>query len=100
MTSTHTRLFRSSLIAVSLVLLGNAPSFGRNMPVPCSAFARNTNGGWKVLAPVMLSIGGKPLGPMVGSTLPAGSMPNGVKVSEVLDRECGNGAIWPVAHQR
>jgi hypothetical protein len=68
------------------------------MAVPCSAFARNADGGWKVLAPVMLYIGGRPLGPMVGSTLPTGSMPNGVKVSEMLDQECGKGAIWRVAH--
>jgi hypothetical protein len=98
MTSTHTRLFRSSLIAVSLVLLGTAPSLGRSMPVPCSAFARNADGGWRVLAPVMLYIGARPLGPMVGSTLPAGSMPNGVNVSEVLDQECGKAAIWRVAN--
>jgi len=68
------------------------------MPVPCSAFARGVDGDWRVLAPVMVFIGGRPLGPMVGSTLSTGSMPNGNKVAEMLDQECGKQPIWPVAH--
>jgi len=95
MRAIHNRLSRLSMAAA--VLLSAEPSLGQSVPVPCSAFARTTHGGWKVLAPVMLYIDGRPLGPMVGSTLPAESMPNSINVSEALDRECGNRAIWPAA---
>ena len=91
------RLSRLSMTAAGLLLLSAAPGLAEDLPVPCSAFARNADGGWKVLAPVMLYIDGRPLGPMVGSTLPAASTPNSVKVSEVLDRECANGMIRPAA---
>ena len=97
MRAIHNRLSRLSMAAVSVVLLSAEPGLGQNIPVPCSAFARTAYGGWKVLAPVILYIDGRPLGPMVGSTLPAGSMPNSINVSETLDRECGNGVIWPAA---
>jgi len=93
----HNRLSRLSMAAVSIVLLSAEPGLGQNVPIPCSAFARNAHGGWKVLAPVMLYIDGRPLGPMVGSTLPAESMPNSINVSEALDCECGNRVIWPAA---
>lgn len=82
-------LSRLSVAAICLALL-SAPGLGQSMPVPCSAFAPNAHGGWKVVAPVMLYIDGRPLGPMVGSTLSDGSLPNGIKVGEALDRECGN----------
>jgi hypothetical protein len=49
---------------------------------------RNANGGWKVLAPVMLEIDGRLLGPMVGTNLESGTATNGITMSEVLDREC------------
>ena len=73
------------MAAVSIVLLSAEPGLGQNVPIPCSAFARTAHGDWKVLAPVMLYIDGRPLGPMVGSTLPAESIPNSIKVSEALD---------------
>jgi hypothetical protein len=95
MRAIHSRLSRLSMAAASVVLLSAGPGLGQNMPVPCSAFARTAHGGWKVLAPTMLYIEGKPLGPTVGSTLPAGSMPNGINLSEALDRVCGNRVIWP-----
>ena len=97
MRAIHNRLSRLSMAAVSIVLLSAEPGIGQNVPIPCSAFARTTHGDWKVLAPVMLYIDGRPLGPMVGSTLPAESIPNSIKVSEALDRECGNGVTWPAA---
>ena len=86
-----------SIAAANIVLLSAEPVLGENVLFPCSAFARNAHGGWKVLAPVMLYIDGRPLGPMVGSTLPAESIPNSIKVSKGLDRECGNRVIWPAA---
>ena len=84
-----------SMAAASIVLLSTEPGSAQNTPIPCSAFARNAHGGWQVLAPVMLYIDGRPLGPMVGTTIPARSMPNSIDVSEVLDHECGNRVIWP-----
>jgi hypothetical protein len=88
---------RLSMAAASVVLLSAEPVLGQKVPFPCSAFARNAHGDWKVLAPVMLYIDGRPFGPMVGSTLPTGSMPNSINVSGALNRECGNGVIWPAA---
>jgi len=85
------------MAAVSIALLSAEPSLGQDVPIPCSGFALTAHGAWKVLAPVMLYINGRPLGPMVGSTLPAESIPNSIKVSEALDRECGNGVTWPAA---
>jgi hypothetical protein len=97
MRAIYSRLSRLSMAAASVVLLSAEPVPGQNVPFPCSAFARNAHEGWKVLAPVMLYIDGRPFGPMVGSTLPTGSMPNGINVSGALDRDCGNRVIWPAA---
>ena len=97
MSAIHNRLSRLSMAAAAVVLLSTQPGLGQNMPVPCSAFARNAHGDWKVLAPVMLQLDGRLLGPMVGSTLPAASMPASIKLTEALDRECGNRAIWAAA---
>ncbi len=77
--------------AASAFLLSASPGFGQDAPVPCSAFARHAYGDWKVLAPVVLSLDGRLLAPMVGTTFFAGSMVNGLKMSEVLDRRCGTG---------
>jgi hypothetical protein len=97
MRAIHRRLSRLSMAAASVVLLSAELGLAQNMPIPCSAFAPNAHGGWKVLAPVMLYIGGRPLGPMVGTTIPVGPMPNSINLSEALDRECGNRVIWPAA---
>jgi hypothetical protein len=86
------------MAAASLVVLLNPePSLGQNMPVPCSAFARNPDGRWKVLAPVMLYIDGRPFGPMVGSTLPVSPMSDSANLTAALDRKCGNRVIWPAS---
>ena len=88
MTLLRDRLCRLTAAATSLVLLSVGPSLGQNLAVPCTAFARNADGGWKVLAPVMLNIDGRLLGPMVGTIFAAGSTMNGLKMSEVLDHKC------------
>ena len=77
-----------SLAVASLFVLSAEPSLGQSVDVPCSAFSRNANGDWKVLAPVMLEIDGRLLGPMVGTILEPGTATNGIAVSDVLDREC------------
>jgi hypothetical protein len=69
-------------------LLASIPSLAQSLPLPCSAFAHNADGGWKVLAPVMLEIEGRILGPIVGTTFRPGIMANGINMTEVLDREC------------
>jgi hypothetical protein len=90
MNSPRNRLLRLGLAAAGVLLMGTAPTLGQSLPVPCSAFARTGLGGWKVLAPVMLDIDGQLLGPMVGTTFSAGSMVNGISLSKILDRQCGN----------
>jgi hypothetical protein len=40
---------------------------------------------WKVLAPVMLEIDGRLLGPMVGTILEPGTATNGIPMSEVVE---------------
>ena len=89
MTNLRNRLCRLSVAVASIVLLSARPGLGQSLPIPCSAFARHADG-WKVLAPVMLDIDGRLLAPMVGTTFGAGSTRNGVKLIELLDRECGN----------
>ena len=88
MRSRRNRFCRLSLAVASLVMLGAEPSLGQGVAVPCSAFTRNGNGDWKVLAPVMLHIDGRLLGPIVGTTFEPGTITSGIKMSEVLDREC------------
>ena len=88
MRSRRNRFCRLSLAVASLVMLGAEPSLAQSVAVPCSAFTRNGDGDWKVLAPVMLHIDGRLLGPLVGTTFEPGTMTNGIKMSEVLDREC------------
>lgn len=59
-------------------------------PIPCSAFSRNSAGGWRVLAPVTFAFGDRLYSPMVGTTFPAGGNENGIEMSDVLDQQCGN----------
>ena len=89
MTELRKHFCRLSLAATSVALLSAMPSLGQSAPIPCSAFSRHAYG-WKVLAPVMMDINGRLLAPTVGSTLAAGSAIAGIKLNEVLDRECGS----------
>jgi hypothetical protein len=79
-----------ALAAAAALVLGAAPSLAQREPVPCSAFARGPYGGWRVLSPVMLDLGGRLYSPTVGTVFPAGGMQNGIKMSDVLDQQCGN----------
>lgn len=82
--------------AVSLVLLVGASAThsvvarAADGPMPCSAFERNSGGSWRVLAPVTLAVNNHLYSPMVGTVLPAGASENGIEMSDVLDRQCGN----------
>ena len=77
-------------LTAAILLLGAGPSLAQREAVPCSAFSRNSAGGWIVLAPVMLDFGTRLYSPTVGTTFAAGSMQNGIEMSDVLDRQCGN----------
>ena len=87
---------RSSRLAAAAVLLLGAGAMNcavakaADGPLPCSAFARNAYGGWQVLSPVMLHLGGRLYSPTVGTTFTAGSTRNGIEMSDVLDQQCGN----------
>jgi hypothetical protein len=79
--------------AVLLVGAGAAQSIAAKAddgPMPCSAFERNASGGWRVLAPVTLDVGGMLYSPMVGTTFPAGASEHGIEMSDLLDQQCHN----------
>jgi hypothetical protein len=90
MTNSFRRLYRPALAAAGIVLLSVAPSLAQRAAVPCDAFARNADGAWRVLSPVMLDVDGRLYAPMVGTTFAAGSTQNGIEMSDVLDQQCGN----------
>jgi len=77
-----------SLAAAFAMSVSIVPAFAQNTLVPCSAFARDGIGGWKVVAPVAFSIEGRVFAPMVGTNFSAGSETRGIKMSYVLDRTC------------
>jgi hypothetical protein len=79
-----------ALAAAGILLLGVAPAMAQREPIPCSAFARGPSGGWRVLSPVMLDLGGRIYSPTVGTVFPAGATRNGIEMSDVLDQQCGN----------
>jgi len=85
---------RSALAAAMILLAGTAATPGvakaADGPMPCSAFTRNAGGGWRVLAPVTLDLGGRLYSPMVGTVFAAGATQHGVEMSDVLDQQCGN----------
>jgi hypothetical protein len=74
----------------SIMLLSAGPSLAQSAAVPCDAFARTSYGAWRVLDPVMLDLNGRLYSPTVGTTFAAGSMQNGIEMSDVLDQQCGN----------
>jgi hypothetical protein len=70
--------------------LSAGPSLAQRESIPCSAFARTPYGAWRVLSPVMLDLNGRLYSPTVGTTFAAGSMQNGLEMSDMLDQQCGN----------
>jgi hypothetical protein len=81
---------RLAIAAAALMVGGSGLAWAQRAALPCSAFVRNAGGGWTVEAPIMLDLGGRLYAPTVGTTFTAGAMQNGVEMSDVLDRECGN----------
>jgi hypothetical protein len=82
------RFCRLAAGATVVLLLSAGPSLAQT--VPCSAFVRTAYGSWKVLDPVMMNFNGRLFAPTVGTIFPAGSSQNGIEMSNVLDRQCGN----------
>ena len=80
----------TALAAIAVLVLGTVPLLAQSESVPCSAFARGPYGGWRVLSPVVMDLGGHLYSPTVGTVFPAGSMQNGIEMSDVLDQQCGN----------
>jgi hypothetical protein len=82
-------LVRNGCVAATCaLLLSTVPALAQNMAVPCSAFARNSDGGWKVLVPVVFRIEGRLLAPTVGTNFSAGLETYGLKMSDILNRAC------------
>jgi hypothetical protein len=79
-----------AIIAAAVLVVGAASSMAQREPIPCSAFARGPYGGWRVLSPVMLDLGGRLYSPTVGTVFPVGATQNGIEMSDVLDQQCGN----------
>jgi hypothetical protein len=94
MTSNSRNPVRWAAIASVVLLTAGAsqPAAARagDPSLPCSVFSHNAHGGWTVLAPVMLDLGGRVYSPTVGTIFSAGAMADGIEMSNVLDRECGN----------
>jgi hypothetical protein len=80
--------FNRLAAAAALLIFAAGPSLAQS--VPCSAFARNTAGGWRVTGPTVLDLNGMLLAPMVGTTFAAGTTTHGIEMSAMLDRACGN----------
>lgn len=95
MKTASNRLCRMAMTVSAVVLVGAGATHpvvanAADGPMPCSAFERNAGGGWRVLAPVMLAIGGTLYSPTVGTTFRAGAEEHGIEMSDLLDRQCGN----------
>jgi hypothetical protein len=78
------------LLAGTGIAVAKAVATVADIPVPCTAFARDDDGGWRVLEPVMLSISGRPVSFVVGTEFaPRTTQLHGIKMPVLLDRECG-----------
>jgi hypothetical protein len=92
----------AALATATALLLAAGPAFAQagsalpDLPIPCSAFARTTGGGWTVTAPAMLDFNGMLISFIVGTHLAPGSSQHGIAIPVILDRECGNrsGALF------
>jgi hypothetical protein len=59
-------------------------------PIACQDFTRNGYGDWKVLRPTTISPEGRVMHLVPGQTFMPSQLVNGVEVTAVLDRNCGN----------
>jgi hypothetical protein len=59
-------------------------------PVACDAFQRSPNGSWTVLRPATISPNGVQLNLVPGETFAKNQFRQGIEVTNLLDRNCGN----------
>jgi len=59
-------------------------------PVACDAFQRVGNGSWAVLRPATIYPEGVALGLSPGETFAPNQLADGIEITAVLDRNCGN----------
>ena len=59
-------------------------------PINCGAVARLPMGSWTVMRPVTIAPNGQPIGLAPGQRFAPNQMYDGVEVTAVLDRDCGN----------
>jgi hypothetical protein len=88
---------RASVVAAVGLMAGLAwtgPALAQvNMPdgpIACRDFARNGYGDWTVVRPTTISSRGVTMRLAPGQTFMPSEMVNGVEVTAVLDRNCGN----------
>lgn len=87
----------ASIIAAAGLLAGFAwtpPALAQvntpDGPIACRDFARNGHGDWTVLRPTTIRPEGVMMNLAPGQTFMPSQMVNGIEVTAVLDRNCGN----------
>jgi hypothetical protein len=63
---------------------------GGDGPVACHDFQRGPNGSWIVMRPTMIQPEGVVMNLAPGQTFAKNQFVNGIEVTTVLDRNCGN----------
>jgi hypothetical protein len=88
---------RASMIAAAGLLAGLAsagPALAQvrmpDGPIACRDFARNGYGDWTVVRPTTIITHGMAMRLAPGQTFMPSEMVNGVEVTAILDRNCGN----------
>lgn len=86
-----------SIAAAAVLLLGCAYPLGAmaangasDGAIACSAFQRAANGSWTVLRPTTIQPQGVVISLAPGQTFAKNQWVDGVEVTTVLDRNCGN----------
>jgi hypothetical protein len=82
-----TTLFFGCASAHSALALGVSRSDG---PIACADFQRGSNGSWTVLRPTTISPDGVQLNLIPAQTFAKNQFVNGIEVTTILDRNCGN----------
>ena len=91
---TWCRLFgAAAMLALGVAGSQSALAQGMSMPdgpVACNAVARLPMGSWTILRPVTIQPNGMTIGLAPGQTFAPNQLDDGVEVTAVLDRNCGN----------
>lgn len=98
MKSRHTKIGLSLAAAAAALFLGciwPQASIAQNVnlpdgPIACADFHRGTNGSWIVVHPTTIRPQGVEMKLVPGQTFAENQFVDGVEVTTVLDRNCGN----------